>query len=127
MKSVLKKQFNQQSHRSRKECYEFLVRQLGEKDSTHFLHLLEEREGLASIEIFPGVVMPHLESSRLVESQIIILQLKNGIQWLNVSTEVRLIVLLAVKKGEEREIKHQIVQFVHQLANEEFIQELLDN
>lgn len=127
MKSLLKKQFFQQPFRSRQECYEFLVGQLGEDESTQFLHLLEERERLASVEIFPGVVMPHLESNRLKESQIIILQLQDSIQWLNTTRDVRLMILLAMKKDEEVEIKRQLIAFVHQLADEEFIQALLEN
>lgn len=85
-----------------------------------------ERENLGSIEIFEGIVMPHIVSAKLAETKIIIIHLDPVIKkWNQHIEKVNLVILLLIKKNEAELIIENIKKFIKSLTSESKIQNLL--
>ncbi|WP_440897928.1 PTS sugar transporter subunit IIA [Amphibacillus sp. Q70] len=88
---------------------------------------LNEREKVGSPLIAEHVLLPHIESNLIKESQIIFLKLTNPISfWDNNIKDIRLIIIILLKTGEQEEVKKRISLFTRSLADEDYLERLLN-
>lgn len=109
---------------TKKQVYEWITEHAGQQKSK-VIQQFEEREKAGSFLIAEHVVLPHIESEDINESQIMIFRLSKPIDWDQASTDIQLIIALVLKKDEEINIKKEIARFMRSLADEAFIDELL--
>ncbi|GAA0318117.1 MULTISPECIES: PTS sugar transporter subunit IIA [Oceanobacillus] len=91
------------------------------------IHQLNEREKVGSPLIAEHVLLPHMESNLLEESQIVFLRLTKPILfWDNNIEDIRLIIIILLKADEQEEIKKKISLFTRSLADEDYLNRLLN-
>ncbi|MFL2098593.1 PTS sugar transporter subunit IIA [Marinilactibacillus psychrotolerans] len=86
--------------------------------------LLRDREEHGSIEIAEEIILPHFES-KMTESQVIIIRPNHKIKWSEKIKEVKLIIVIFLKKNETDTIKRQISQYTRKLADENYLEYLM--
>ena len=118
--------FPDESFESRAALYQFLAAELAPDAEEAILEGLYAREELGSIQIAEQVVLPHVESSHISQSHIILIRLDQPIRWNDQLTGIQLIITIALKEDEERAVKQEISNFVKKLADEQIIAQLLD-
>ncbi|MBP1042470.1 PTS sugar transporter subunit IIA [Vagococcus sp. BWB3-3] len=91
------------------------------------IKLLNEREAVGSTMIADHVLLPHIESASLKESRIIYLHLERPIPfWSETDKDIRLIIVILLKHNETMAIKKQISLAVRKLADEAFVETLIN-
>ena len=71
------------------------------------------------------VILPHLESPKIKQSQVLLIRLADPLDFDGKTPEVQLIIAILLKSNESQEIKKQIAQFTRRLADDEFLEKLL--
>lgn len=96
-------------------------------DSSEFKTKLFQREEQGSIEIAPGVLLPHFESSSFIKSKVLILSLKQAIQhWSKEICNVKLVIVILLKTEEKKWIKQAIMEFTRKLADDKYLNKLMN-
>ncbi|MBM7578196.1 PTS sugar transporter subunit IIA [Jeotgalibacillus terrae] len=109
---------------TKEDVYEWIAEHTSQQRLT-VIDQFEEREKAGSFLIAEHVVLPHIESEEVEESQIMMFRLAKPFDWDQESTDVQLIIALVLKKDEEIGTKKKISLFMRSLADEAFIDELL--
>lgn len=125
MKKLIKEFYLEQNLESKSSVYDFLSKRLSLTHHELIVQDLRKREKLSSVQIWPEVVLPHLESPLLKESKVILLRLQKPIKWSGEVEKITLIVCIGLKADEQQSIKAEIRQLVSKLADEEMTQKLL--
>lgn len=82
------------------------------------------REKFGNIEIFPEVILPHIQSENILKTKIYLIKSEHdSIQWHK--QYVKLIILLNLKPNEDKEILLEIQSFMRNLADEDYIESLI--
>lgn len=83
---------------------------------------LLKRENQGSIEIAPGVLLPHFESPSFSKSKVLILPLKPAIRvWNDEIYDVKLVIVILLKTDEKKSIKQEITKFTRKLADDKYL------
>ncbi|MFC3932868.1 PTS sugar transporter subunit IIA [Streptococcus dentapri] len=122
---LVKKLFIEEPLHNPSEVYHFLAEQIAPFSNQEVIEKLLAREHLANIQIYQQTILPHLELRELERSQLLILRLQDPIIWDEDMGEVKLIICLALKVGEVEKVKRQIRDFMIHLANDAYLEELL--
>ena len=123
---LIKKVFVGESFQKAGDVYRFLAEEIDSSISRDLTKRLLAREQLANIQIDKQTVLPHLESSRLRQSQLLILRLVEPIKdWSETIRDIRLVICLALKTNEDRAVKEQIRSFMSKLADTAYVEKLL--
>ncbi len=122
--------YKKQSFSSKEEILSFL-NQEGLKyvgtSSIDFRNEMLKREKQGSIEIAPGVLLPHFESFSFIKSKVFILPMKTEIKkWNEDIQNVHLIIVILLKTDEESSIKQKIIQFTRNLADDNYLERLMN-
>lgn len=114
---------------TKKQTYEFIsdiACQSSSEQKTVILEQFEEREKVGSPLIEEHVLLPHIESQYVSTSQVLIFKFKNPMDWDENIKDIHLVIAILLKKGEEQAIKKKISMFTRSLADEEFLNHLLN-
>ncbi|BAK93938.1 PTS sugar transporter subunit IIA [Tetragenococcus halophilus] len=115
---------------SKEEVLAFLGRksqQLVGISVTEFKNQLLKREKQGSIEIAPGVLLPHFESASFTQSKVFVLSLKSEVEdWNQEIHKTKLVIVILLKAEEEKAIKQEIAAFTRKLADDNFLDELMN-
>ncbi|WP_208560070.1 PTS sugar transporter subunit IIA [Marinilactibacillus kalidii] len=112
--------------RSRAECFQFVSDELMDEEKIDLSGLMAEREENGSVEIAEEIVLPHLESGVLDKSQIFIIRPEEKITWDEKIHRVKLIIMILLRKEETDEVKREISQFTRKLADDAFLDYLME-
>jgi fructose PTS system EIIA component len=92
------------------------------------IYQLNEREKVGSTLIAEHVMLPHIESDQINKSQILFVRLANPIQsWDYQNQDIRLLIVILLKQNESVHIKKKIALFTRSLADEEYLNRLLNS
>lgn len=92
------------------------------------INQLNEREKIGSTLIAEHVMLPHIESDQLEKSQVLFIRLANPIEaWDSKTKDIRLLIVILLKKNESVQIKKEIALFTRTLADDEYINRLLNS
>lgn len=108
--------------------YNFIAATQATKDlsTADIVAALMEREERGGIQIAPQVLLPHFESVKLKESQVICCHLKDSIpRWDSDIEEIKLIIAILLKQDESVTVKKEIASFTRKLADDEYIEKLV--
>ncbi|WP_053072544.1 PTS sugar transporter subunit IIA [Rossellomorea marisflavi] len=113
---------------SRESVYSFCADHVSNDSSTrqHLLQAFHDREKVGSTQIAEHVVMPHIESSQVDKSQIIVIRTAEPIQWEAGIEKIQLVIVLLLKQNESATIKKELIRFTRTLADEDHLNELLE-
>lgn len=113
---------------SREAVYSFCADHASTDSSTrqHLLQAFHDREKVGSTQIAEHVVMPHIESSQVDKSQIIIIRPAEPIRWEAGIGKIQLVIVLLLKRNESATIKRELIRFTRTLADEDHLNELLE-
>lgn len=113
---------------SRNEVYEWLAQQVDSETGIkkeQIVQALLEREETGDIQIDEGVLLPHIENQLVKATKVIILPLEQRMaNWNPAIQQVELILAVFLAPQEKIEIKRQIANFMHLLADEQVIETL---
>ncbi|GBD63918.1 PTS sugar transporter subunit IIA [Tetragenococcus halophilus] len=122
--------YKEQSFSSKEEILTFLDKEsckYTEISNLDFKNEILKREKQGSIEIAPGVLLPHFESSLFIKSKIFILPIKPEIKaWSEEIQNVHLVIVILLKTDEDRSIKQKITQFTRKLADDDYLDRLMN-
>lgn len=113
-----------QDCQSLEECIQYLV----EHNDTNYNHSsayrksIMQRESLGSTSVYTGIALPHASPDTVEVSQLSLLTLKNPIQW--GTNQVGVIMLIAIKGGEEEVYKDALIHIYSKIDNQNFIRRL---
>ena len=91
------------------------------------IKLMEARETDGSIEIAEEVILPHIESSLLKESKVLIIRPQQKLTWSTEIKKVKLIIVIFLKENENDTKKKRISQFTRKLADEDYLKALMQD
>ncbi|MBO1515176.1 PTS sugar transporter subunit IIA [Metabacillus bambusae] len=92
------------------------------------INQLNEREKVGSTLIAEHVMLPHIESNLVKKSQILFIRLANPIQsWGFQIKDIRLLIVILLKENESVQMKREISLFTRSLADEEYLNRLLNS
>ncbi|MBM4765356.1 PTS sugar transporter subunit IIA [Bacillus sp. B15-48] len=117
--------------KTKEEVYSFIseiVCQDNPSQKEEVIHQLNDREKVGSILIAEHVLLPHIESNQIKKSQILFIRLANPIRsWDCDTKDICLLIVILLKKNESVQIKKQITLFTRALADEEYLNRLLNH
>lgn len=117
--------------KTKEEVYSFIfaiVCQDQSKGKEEVVNQLYEREKAGSFLISDHVLLPHIESDQIKKSQLLFIRLANPIQsWDCRTKDIRLLIVLLLKKNESVLIKKEIALFIRSLADEAYVNRLLNS
>ncbi|GMA47752.1 MULTISPECIES: PTS sugar transporter subunit IIA [Tetragenococcus] len=91
-----------------------------------FKEQLLKREEQGSIEIAPGILLPHFESPSFTQSKVLLLSLNPEVKgWNSEINNVKLVIVILLKAEEERPVKQEIAAFTRKLADDKYLDELM--
>ncbi|MDN6640023.1 MAG: PTS sugar transporter subunit IIA [Tetragenococcus sp.] len=130
MKNELFSVYSKQSFSSKEEFLTFLQKEsseLMETSSVDIKAALLKRENQGNIEIAPGVLLPHFESSSFIESKVLVFPLKSKIKgWSKDIQKVKLVIVILLKTDEKKSIKQEITKFTRKLADDKYLDKLIN-
>jgi PTS system nitrogen regulatory IIA component len=94
-------------------------------DLEELIDLLQQREKVGNTMIAEHVILPHLESPKIKQSQVLLIRLAEPIDFDEKTSAVQLIITILLKSNESQEMKKKIAQFTRRLADDDFIEQLL--
>lgn len=112
---------------SREQIQHFIATHANKEAAEELVALLREREKVGNTMISEHVILPHLESPKIKQSQILLIRLAKAIDLDEETPEVQLIITILMKSNERQIMKQQIAQFTRRLADDEFLAALLNS
>ncbi|MDT2828270.1 PTS sugar transporter subunit IIA [Enterococcus viikkiensis] len=110
---------------SKQEIHRFIARFANQQAVDELTVLLADREAVGNTMIAEHVILPHLESPKIKQSQVLFIRLKEPVDLDQATPAVQLVITILLKSGETQAIKQRITQFTRCLADEEFLAQLL--
>ncbi|MFQ7233885.1 MAG: PTS sugar transporter subunit IIA [Enterococcus hulanensis] len=110
----------------RNQIQRFIADFANRAEAQELIALLQQREKVGNTMIAEHVILPHLESPKIKQSQILIVRLAEAIDFDEETSQVQLVITILLKSGESQEVKKKIAQFTRRLADEAFLEELLN-
>lgn len=104
----------------------FIAEFANSSEAEELIDLLKQREKVGNTMIAEHVILPHLESPKIQQSQVLLIRLAEPIDLDEETPEVQLVVTILLKSSESQEMKKQIAQFTRRLADDDFLAELLN-
>lgn len=95
------------------------------QSSEVYIHEVFNRERYGKIEIYPKVILPHIQSENILKTNICMIKNNNEEMIWN-DKSLKLIILLNLKPNEEKELLKEIQSFMRDLADESFIESLIN-
>lgn len=117
--------FLDQPFKDKELIQHFIAEFANEAEAEELIALLKQREKVGNTMIAEHVLLPHLESPKLKQSQVLLIRLAKPLDFDEKTLEVKLIIAILLKSDESQEIKKQIAQFTRRLADDEFLEKLL--
>lgn len=117
--------FLDQPFKDNESIQRFIAEFANEAESGELIALLKQREKVGNTMIAEHVILPHLESPKIKQSQVLLIRLADPLDFDEKTPEVKLIIAILLKIDESQEIKKQIAQFTRRLADDEFLEKLL--
>ncbi len=120
---------NIDSIKSKKEAFELIGKHLVENnfidESSKIVSGLEKREEQFSTGLGDGVAIPHTSVSKLKKSKIVIIRLKNPIEWKSLDNKkVNLIISILVPKKQSSDHFDILTKLSSNLVNKEVIENI---
>lgn len=110
----------------RNQIQRFIAEFANRAEAQELIALLQQREKVGNTMIAEHVILPHLESPKIKQSQILIVRLAEAIDFDEETPQVQLVITILLKSDESQEVKKKIAQFTRRLADEAFLEELLN-
>lgn len=117
--------FLDQPFKDKELIQHFIAEFANEAEAEELIALLKQREKVGNTMIAEHVILPHLESPKIKQSQVLLIRLADPLDFDEKTPEVKLIIAILLKSDESQEIKKQIAQFTRRLADDEFLEKLL--
>ena len=109
--------FLDQPFKDKAHVQRFIVEFANSAESEELIDLLQQREKVGNTMIAEHVILPHLESPKIKQSQVLLIRLAEPIDFDEKTSAVQLIITILLKK--------KIAQFTRRLADDDFIEQLL--
>ncbi|WP_313630553.1 PTS sugar transporter subunit IIA [Enterococcus devriesei] len=110
---------------SKQEIHHFIASFANQQAVDELTALLADREAVGNTMIAEHVILPHLESPKIKQSQVLFIRLEEPVDLNQATPAVQLVITILLKSGETQAIKQRIAQFTRCLADEEFLAQLL--
>ncbi|AXG39359.1 PTS sugar transporter subunit IIA [Enterococcus gilvus] len=117
--------FLNQELTNKEQLQRFIAMFANPEEADALIDLLKQREKVGNTMIAEHVILPHLESPKIKQSQVLLIRLAAPVDLDEETSEVQLVVTILLKSQESQEIKKQIAQFTRRLADEDFLEALL--
>lgn len=117
--------FLNQELTNKEQLQHFIAMFANPEEADALIDLLKQREKVGNTMIAEHVILPHLESPKIKQSQVLLIRLTAPVDLDEETPEVQLVVTILLKSQESQEIKKQIAQFTRRLADEDFLEALL--
>ena len=117
--------FLDQPFKDKAHVQRFIAEFANPAESEELIDLLQQREKVGNTMIAEYVILPHLESPKIKQSQVLLIRLAEPIDFDEKTPAVQLIITILLKSNESQEIKKKIAQFTRRLADDDFIEQLL--
>ncbi|MGM0303006.1 MULTISPECIES: PTS sugar transporter subunit IIA [unclassified Enterococcus] len=117
--------FLNQELTNKEQLQRFIAMFANPEEADALIDLLKQREKVGNTMIAEHVILPHLESPKIKQSQVLLIRLAAPVDLDEETPEVQLVVTILLKSQESQEIKKQIAQFTRRLADEDFLEALL--
>lgn len=117
--------FLNQELANKEQLQRFIAMFANPEEASALIDLLKQREKVGNTMIAEHVIMPHLESPKIKQSQVLLIRLAAPVDLDEETPEVQLVVTILLKSQESQEIKKQIAKFTRRLADEDFLEALL--
>ncbi|WP_430604248.1 hypothetical protein IGJ19_002843 [Enterococcus sp. DIV1368b] len=120
--------FDQIALTSKAETYEWVSQQVfpaSKEKAQAIQQALFEREEAGDIQIEEGVILPHLEHPALAKTQVWVIRPQQPItEWSERILQVELIIVVLLAENETLAVKRQLADFMRQLADPDYLDEL---
>lgn len=110
---------------SKQEIYHFIASFANPQAIDELTDLLAHREEVGNTMIAEHVILPHLESPKIKQSQVLFIRLKEPVDLDLATPAIQLVITILLKSGETQATKQRIAKFTRCLADEEFLDQLL--
>ena len=117
--------FLDQPFKDKAHVQRFIAEFANPADLEELINLLQQREKVGNTMIAEHVILPHLESPKIKQSQVLLIRLAEPIDFDEKTSAVQLIITILLKSNESQEMKKKIAQFTRRLADDDFIEQLL--
>lgn len=117
--------FLDQPFKDKAHVQRFIAEFANPSESEELIDLLQQREKVGNTMIAEHVILPHLESPKIKQSQVLLIRLAEPIDFDEKTSAVQLIITILLKSNESQEMKKKIAQFSRRLADNDFIEQLL--
>ncbi|MGG5370817.1 PTS sugar transporter subunit IIA [Enterococcus sp. AZ196] len=117
--------FLDQPFKNKEQIQRFIAEFANQTEAQELIDLLKQREKAGNTMIAEHVILPHLESAKIKQSQILFIRLTEAIDLDRQTPAVRLIITILLKRNESQEMKKKIAQFTRRLADDDFLEDLL--
>lgn len=117
--------FLDQPFKDKAHVQRFIVEFANSAESEELIDLLQQREKVGNTMIAEHVILPHLESPKIKQSQVLLIRLAEPIDFDEKTSAVQLIITILLKSNESQVMKKKIAQFTRRLADDDFIEQLL--
>lgn len=117
--------FLDQPFKDKAHVQRFIAEFANPVEAEELIDLLQQREKVGNTMIAEHVILPHLESSKIKQSQVLLIRLAEPIDFDEKTPAVQLIITILLKSNESQETKKKIAQFTRRLADDDFIEQLL--
>lgn len=118
--------FLEQPLTNKGQIHRFIAEFANPAEAEELIASLKQREEVGNTMIAEHVILPHLESRKIEQSQVLLIRLAEPIDLDEKTPAVQLIITILLKSGETQATKKRIAQFMRQLADEEFLEALLN-
>ena len=120
--------FDQIALTSKAETYEWISQQVfptSKEKAQAIQQALFEREEAGDIQIEEGVILPHLEHPALGKTQVWVIRSQQPItEWSERMAKVELLIVVLLAENEILAVKRQLADFMRQLADPDYLDEL---
>lgn len=120
--------FDQMSLASKVATYEWISQQVfptSKEKAQAIQQVLFEREEAGDIQIEEGVILPHLEHPILAKTQVWVIRPQQPItEWSERISKVELLIVVLLAENETLAVKRQLADFMRQLADPAYLDEL---
>ena len=117
--------------KTKEEVYSFISEIVCQDNPLHteeVINQLNEREKVGNTVIAEHVMLPHIESNQLKKSHILFIRLADPIRsWDDQIKDICLLIVIVLRKNESVRIKKKISLFTRALADEEYLNRLLNS